>query len=122
MSEADFQAAVIDLACRTGWQCHHQKVPYRTLPTGRKIAITEPGTTKGVPDLLLVHPHRGVLHVELKTEAGRLTAEQELWRDRLIAAGGDWRLWRPHDWESEIEPTLRGDVGAAGDAAEGKAG
>jgi hypothetical protein len=102
-SEADWQQTVIDAAVRAGWTVHHALVPYRKLPNGRHLAITEPGTTKGVPDLLLVHPNQGVLHVELKTEDGRLTAEQKVWRDRLCAVGAQWYCWRPSDWPEVCE-------------------
>lgn len=98
-SEAQWQQTVIDAAVHGGWLAHHQKVPYRKLPDGRRIAITEPGTTKGVPDLLLVHEGRGeILHVELKTEQGALTREQRVWRDAIIRAGGRWFCWKPSQW------------------------
>ena len=40
---------------------------------------------------------RKVIYRELKTEAGRLTREQEEVGRRLQRAGANWRVWRPSD-------------------------
>lgn len=110
MSEKELQALVIGLACKTGWLIHHQIVPFR-IADGRHIALTEDGTDKGFPDLVLIHPERRqTIFPELKTMAGKLSRDQERWRDAILAVGGDWRLWRPCHWESEIEPTLKGEM------------
>jgi hypothetical protein len=108
MSELELQKTILDLACRTGFLCHHQLVPYRRRADGVH-AIVEAGTTPGYPDLVLVHSGRLlVLFVELKTEHGKLSPRQIEWRDAIRAAGGDWRLWRPSMWEVEIVPVLTG--------------
>jgi hypothetical protein len=99
MSEAAFQVTVIELAKRTGWLVHHQIVPFKILPNGRHMAIVEPNTDPGFQDLVLCHEGRGLtIFPELKSESGRLSKDQERWRDALLAAGQDWRLWRPSDW------------------------
>lgn len=49
----------------------------------------------GFPDLVIVG--RKILYRELKTERGELTPEQRRWSAKIIAAGGDWQLWRPSD-------------------------
>ena len=50
----------------------------------------------GFPDCVIVGTH--VIFAELKTEKGKLSADQKVWRDRILDAGGDWHLWRPSDW------------------------
>jgi hypothetical protein len=89
MTEAQFQQRVVDLAKLTGWHYVHyrpawQAGKWRTPMTG----------DKGAPDLLLAR--RGVvIFAELKTDAGRLTPEQNAW---LRAIGPHGRVWRPRDW------------------------
>lgn len=47
---------------------------------------------------------------ELKSDKGRLSPEQEIWRDRLINAGGDWAIWTPREWQNgQIERELKGE-------------
>ncbi len=58
---------------------------------------------KGWPDLVLVRDN--ILFRELKSEKGRLDPDQQLWRDRLIAAGMDWGVWKPSSW-AKIEKEL----------------
>jgi hypothetical protein len=109
MSEQELQTLVIELAKTCGFLVHHQIVPFKVLPNGRHMAIVEPNTDPGMADLVLVHQARGlVIFPELKSERGRLSADQERWRDALLAAGCDWRLWFPHDWD-EIEALLKGE-------------
>ena len=60
---------------------------------------------KGFPDLVCVR--RNVLFVELKTFFGQLKPAQEEWRDWILAAGGQWELWRPQHWD-EIKQKLEG--------------
>lgn len=67
----------------------------------------------GFPDLVLVSPppRTTVLYIELKKDDRmRLRPEQQLWSERLLAAGQDWRRWSWITWHSgEIERTLRED-------------
>lgn len=51
---------------------------------------------KGYPDWTITGPG-GVMWRELKTQRGRVTAEQQAWLDGLAAAGGDAKVWRPAD-------------------------
>lgn len=51
----------------------------------------------GFPDLVIVHPDRGVLWRELKREKGRMDANQRRWGELLTAAGQNWDVWRPSD-------------------------
>src|SRR6185437_6320236 len=48
----------------------------------------------GYPDLTIVGP-RGVLFRELKTQRGKISAEQQRWLDALTAAGQNAAVWRP---------------------------
>jgi len=60
----------------------------------------------GAPDLTLCHPERNLfLMVELKTDDGRLSKEQERWIDAIEDAGVDVEIWRPAYWHS-IEALL----------------
>jgi hypothetical protein len=46
------------------------------------------GTSKGVPDYLILHPSAGIVFIELKKiRGGRTSAEQKEWISALNAAG-----------------------------------
>ncbi len=64
---------------------------------------------KGFPDLVLIHPRRGLIFfVELKLDGEYPTIEQRLWRAGILAAtyDGDGRtryyLWTPSMWDEII--------------------
>ena len=104
VTEAIFTRQVLQLAKLTGWRTAH----FRTAMNARGDYRTPvAGDGKGYCDLTLVKDR--VLFVELKTDRGVLSPEQREWRDCLLAAGADWRLWRPRMWE-EIEATLKGEA------------
>lgn len=52
------------------------------------------GVKRGVPDLFLPVPRGGRhgLWLELKSPTGRLSPEQKMWRDALIAQGYAWEV------------------------------
>ena len=83
MTESEFQTAVVELARWTGWLVFHDYDSRRN--------------TAGFPDLVLVHPQRGVLFCELKTEKGVVSGAQQRWLDTLTAAGAESYVWRPAD-------------------------
>ena len=56
-------------------------------------------SAKGWPDLAICGK-RGLIYRELKTSAGRLTAEQQRWGFMLRQAGESWDVWRPDDLRS----------------------
>lgn len=58
----------------------------------------------GWPDLTLARGET-LLFRELKVGKGKLSPHQEEWRDHLMAAGADYAVWTPDDWEG-IEETL----------------
>lgn len=93
-TEAQFQAAVIECAHWAGWLVHHTR-PSRTASGGWATAVQG---NVGFPDLVLSHPTRGTVFVELKTVVGRVTKYQQDWLDTLRQSGAEAHLWRPTDW------------------------
>ncbi len=87
VSEADFQQTVIELFRATGWRVYHN--------------LNSKGSDPGWPDLQLLKRGR-LVFAELKTQRGRLTAEQDFILNELRCAGAETYLWRPSDWV-EIE-------------------
>lgn len=83
ISEKAWQRLIIDTAQKCGWMCFHTYDSRKT-------------TGKGFPDLVMVKDR--VVWAELKTQRGRLTADQKRWRYALLAAGEEYHLWRPSDW------------------------
>jgi hypothetical protein len=95
MSEKELLEAIRELAGWCRWNVYHTHDSRRSEP--------------GFPDLVLAHKDRGVLFVELKSEKGKLTKEQTGWGAVLLAAGADWRVWRPADWsDGTIREALQG--------------
>lgn len=89
MTEDDFQRQVIDLAILYGWLPYHTRDSRRSQP--------------GFPDLVLVRDR--ILFPELKIRGNALSPHQVRWREAILTAGGDYRLWYPDDWD-EIVATL----------------
>ena len=96
LTEAAFQRQVLDLARLCGWRWYHTHRSDRS--------------PSGFPDLVLVHPKRGlVVFAELKREGGRTTQAQRDWLADLRQAGVAYE-WRPSDWP-EIVAVLTGGLG-----------
>jgi hypothetical protein len=59
------------------------------------------GSKKGWPDWVIFGVGCGgvpaILYRELKSERGTLKPDQKMVRDKILAAGGNWGLWRPSD-------------------------
>lgn len=99
MTESEFQANVIDLAHMLGWRVTHFR-PAKTKHGWRTPLAGDPG----FPDLVLARGGR-VIFAELKSERGRLTADQEAWLDQLAQPVGpqvveriashEVYVWRP---------------------------
>ena len=51
------------------------------------------GASVGQPDLIVIKDGK-ITFIEFKYGTGRLSTEQKIWRDRLIAEGYDWKCWR----------------------------
>ena len=78
------------------------------IPNGGKRSKAEAGRFRaegvksGVPDLCLPVP-RGQYHglyIEMKTESGHTSDEQEWWGERLQAQGYVWRVC--HGWQAAV--------------------
>ena len=64
--------------------------------------LKQQGVKSGVPDLCLPVP-RGQYHglyIEMKTESGHTSDEQEWWGERLQAQGYVWRVC--HGWQAAV--------------------
>lgn len=97
MTEQELQQAIIDLCQWRGLAVYHTHDSRRSQP--------------GFPDLVIAGAR--VLFRELKSDRGKLTAEQAAWGGRLLRAGADWSVWRPADWRSGlIQRELQGIGGA----------
>lgn len=96
-SEAQFQRWVIDFARLNGWLCYHTR--------------DSRGSEAGFPDIVAIRGDR-ILFRELKTETGKVSAEQARWIAALEHAGQDVAVWRPSD-EKVIEEALRRQTGAS---------
>ena len=103
VTEAQFQAMVIETAQWFDWRVFHPL----TMKNAAGRYLTAFTGASGFPDLVLVHPKHGVIFAELKTQTGRLTNGQQLWRADLETAGAEYHLWRPSDFHT-IEKRLRG--------------
>lgn len=105
MSEPEFQAAVIEAARLLGWRVAH----FRPARTRRGWRTPVQGDGRGFPDLVAVHPGRGVLLVRELKAGGRakLSREQAAWLADFEACGVDVGVWRPDDWD-EIDERFRG--------------
>ena len=96
ISEKDFLEQVRELARYEGWLSYHTYRSTRSEP--------------GFPDLVLVRPPR-VIFAELKTEKGKLSADQKAWLDVLDRCNEvETYLWRPSDWD-RIVKTLKRERG-----------
>jgi hypothetical protein len=84
--EADFQAQLVKAAKRLGWRVFHDFDSRRSEP--------------GFPDLVLAsRTQRRVIFAELKSENGQLSEDQAWWAVTLSAAGLEYHLWRPANWD-----------------------
>jgi hypothetical protein len=84
MTEAQLQAAVMDMCKLFGLHAYH---PW--------ISVKSAG---GWPDLFIVG--KRPLARELKSDTGKLTPAQGEWGLRLGRAGIQWAVWRPADLRS----------------------
>jgi hypothetical protein len=100
--EADLQKAIIGRAQSLGWKVMHP-LPGQTRDGW---ATTTQGDGKGYPDLTLVRER--IIWAELKADGKYLSVEQKLWRDWILAAGGEWYCWKPRHWFDKTVDTVLG--------------
>jgi hypothetical protein len=93
-TERSFQSAIVELATITGWKVHHG-LPAQIRPG---VWRTHVMGDVGFPDLVLSHPRRGTMFVEVKSATGRIGDAQRSWLDTLKASGAEVYVWRPEDW------------------------
>lgn len=82
-TERSFMAQVVQYAELMGWRVYH---PFDS----RRSAA-------GFPDIVAVRRPR-VIWAELKSERGRLTADQVAWLTELRACGQEAYWWKPSMW------------------------
>lgn len=100
--EAEFQDAVAAYARTMGWLV--MAIAPGLVREGRLVTNMRYDGA-GWPDLTLIRDQ--VIFAELKGKGIRkLREDQVKWRDAIIRAGGDWRVWNPSDWKV-IEDALR---------------
>lgn len=97
LTEKDLQSLVLDVARVAGYRHYHTHDSRRS--------------PHGFPDLVLVGRGR-IMFVELKSEAGKLSDQQQRWIEDLQAAGAEVYVWRPRDWPTIVR-TLTGKVAIA---------
>jgi hypothetical protein len=105
ISERAFQQAVVTLATMTGWLVYH---PLPAMNSRGHWRTPTQGHT-GFPDLVLAHPKRGVLFVELKSAIGRVSESQRNWLDTLELAGAEAYVWRPTDMPAIKARLMKGN-------------
>lgn len=115
VQEKALQLAMVDMAHRLGYMCHHI-YDSRLAAGGRRKDGTTP-VTKGFPDWVLAHhgwrkgERSRVLVVELKKETEQPTTAQREWLTVLAAAGIEVHVWRPSDWSNgTIERVLMAGI------------
>jgi len=105
VSEADFQRQVIDLALTLGYRVAHFR-PGQTSRkdhNGKAVWVTPMCGDPGWPDLILCRPPRLII-VELKSEKGKVSPEQEIWLAQLNQCSGvEVRVWRPSVWDNIVD-------------------
>lgn len=94
-SERAFQERVVQLAQLCGWKIYHP--PDNVPVTAKSGARYVQNIKAGWPDLVLARPPELIMW-ELKTEKGRVSAEQEAWIDVLHRCGIEVRIIRPSDF------------------------
>ena len=86
-----------------GWRIAH----FRSVETKRQGWQTPvQGDGKGYPDLCLVRER--IIFIELKCGKNKLEPEQEVWRDKIILAGGEWYLLTDKNWEEGLAEKILG--------------
>jgi hypothetical protein len=96
--EALFQRQVLQLARLLRWRSAHFRPGMNT--RGEWLTAVA-GDGVGFPDLILVRGDR-VLAVELKSELGKTSPEQDAWLAAFAQAGIESCVWRPSDFRSGL--------------------
>lgn len=92
--ESILQSQVIQLAKMNGFKVHHS----RNVQIADGRWMTAIAGDAGFVDLVLAHPQRGVIFIELKSDVGKLSAAQVQWQNAFNGQVEYW-LVRPQDLE-----------------------
>lgn len=107
MTEAEWQASVVDLARILGWRHMHAR---RSIGKGSRW--TTATNVTGWPDLVLwSERQQRVIFAELKTDTGKLTTEQVEVLRSLRTAGAECHVWRPAQLKDIRDILIRGQPG-----------
>lgn len=109
MKEAQFQKLIVETALTCGWLVFHVSDSRREVIDRKRGVSFLVGDelARGWPDLTLAHPRWRRFGVrELKTNVGKVTADQQHWLETLAACGVDVGVWRPRHWDELIVPYL----------------
>ena len=99
VKEKDLQSELMALAKQFGWKACHFHDSRRMVTRGGKSFMVGDAAAKGFPDLVLVRPPE-FLVVELKTELGQTTPEQDEWLALFDACGLETMVIRPSNRET----------------------
>ncbi|HEV8653158.1 MAG TPA: hypothetical protein VG276_28130 [Actinomycetes bacterium] len=102
MSEAQWQATVLDLALTLHWRALHHHDSRRQVGTdnnGKPILVGDKDAA-GLPDWLFIRERH--FFAELKAEGKQPTAKQLEIMDGLRKAGAEVHLWHPSDWPEVV--------------------
>lgn len=129
MSEKELTDSIIEMAQTLGWLVDGSYFRDRLVGIAAKEKRFDAFPDAGFPDLVLAQGNSSkewnisVIFAEIKTEKGKLSDEQEIWRDVLTSVMETsaymnrplyppqvfYYIWRPSNWHSgEIEQVLRG--------------
>jgi hypothetical protein len=104
-TERELMDKVVEIAQTCGWAAVH---------FGGNLHKRAWHDATGFPDLLLVHPGRGLIwFAELKSATGHYTERQERWRTLLIEAKLSYFEWRPADWPDIVQALSFGQARVA---------
>jgi len=89
--ESQFQAKVITLATRLGYDFIYHTHNSRRSP-------------KGFPDLIMIRPRdMRLVVIEFKIKPHKPTTEQQKWLDAFALVTNFCFLWYPEDWDEILE-------------------
>lgn len=101
ISESVFQSDVMKAAKLCGWLAYHAKPAMVRKKDGGMRWLTAMSGDPGFPDTVLTKAGR-VWLIELKTDSGTVSDEQQAWLDELAKCKSPFVrafVLRPKDWE-----------------------
>jgi len=91
-TELQCETTIIAAARRAGWLVHGERTV--RIGTAARAYATPVKGDPGFPDLILTHKVMPIAAaIELKRRPNRVEPQQQVWHDRLRAAGWDIRVW-----------------------------